>query len=57
MLYELFMFSWAAVGGVWAAIMVLGGLLCVWCAYISRRHAQRSSSACMKQASHHLAHS
>jgi hypothetical protein len=57
MLYELFMFSWAAVGGVWAAIMVLGGLLCVWCAYISRRHAQRTSSACMNQASHHLAHS
>ena len=42
MLYELFLFSWAAVGTAWTAIMVLGGLLCVWCAFIARRRAERS---------------
>jgi len=42
MLYELFLFSWAAVGAAWAAIMVLGGLLCVWCAFIARGRAERS---------------
>jgi hypothetical protein len=42
MLYELFLFSWATVGAIWAAIMVLGGLLCVWCAFIARRRAERS---------------
>jgi hypothetical protein len=57
MLYELFLFSWAAVGTAWAAIMVLGGLLCVWCAVISRRRAERSSAALINQASHQRAHS
>jgi hypothetical protein len=42
MLYELFLFSWAAVGAGWAAILVLGGLLCVWGAFIARRRAERS---------------
>ena len=53
MLYELFLFSWAAVGTAWAAIMVFGGLLCVVCAVISRRRAERSSAALINHASHH----
>jgi hypothetical protein len=52
MLYELFLFSWAAVGAIWAAIMVLGGLLCVWCAFIARRRARFVSNNVPHQLSH-----
>jgi hypothetical protein len=58
MLYDLFMF-WV-VGSIIGVVvsMVLGGLLCVWCAVISRRRTERSSSARINQASHHnIAHS
>jgi hypothetical protein len=57
MLYDLFMF-WV-VGSIIGVVvsMVLGGLLCVWCAVISRRRAERSSSALINQAFHHnIAH-
>jgi hypothetical protein len=58
MLYDLFMF-WV-VGSIIGVVisMVLGGLLCVWCAVISRRRAERCSSARINHASHrNIAHS
>jgi membrane protein implicated in regulation of membrane protease activity len=57
MLYDLFMFWIVASISMIAASMVLGGLLCVWCAFVSRRRAERSSAALINQASHHRAHS
>jgi hypothetical protein len=51
MLYELFMF-WVVVSTTGlVASMVLGGLLCVWCAYIGRKYAERCSSMCINQGS------
>jgi uncharacterized protein (DUF58 family) len=45
MLYEIFMFLVAgSVIGV-AVSIVLFGLLCVWCAFIGRKRAERSSPA------------
>lgn len=44
MLYELFMFWVVGSISVVVASMVLGGLLCVWCAYKGSQHSQRSSS-------------
>jgi hypothetical protein len=58
MLYDIFMF-WI-VGSIIGVVVsiVLGGLLCVWCAVISRRRAERSSAALINHASHHnIAHS
>jgi hypothetical protein len=52
MLYELFMF-WVVVSiaGL-VASMVLGGLLCVWCALIGRKRAEWHSTSCVNQGSH-----
>ncbi len=41
MLYALFMFWIVASISVVVASMVIGGLLCVWCAFIGRRRFQR----------------
>jgi hypothetical protein len=43
MLYELFMFWVVGSISVVVASMVLGGLLCVWCAYKGSKHSQLSS--------------
>jgi hypothetical protein len=45
MLYELFMFWVIGSISVVVASMVLGGLLCVWCAYKGGKHTQWSSPA------------
>jgi hypothetical protein len=52
MLYEIFMF-WvvASITGIVASI-VLGGLLCVWCAYIGRKRTAWPPSARVNQVSH-----
>jgi hypothetical protein len=50
MLYELFMVWMVGSIAVIAASMVLGGLLCVWCAYSSKR--TRSASNHARQLSH-----
>ena len=44
MLYELFMIWIVGSITVVAASMVLGGLLCVWCAYKGRKRARLESS-------------
>jgi uncharacterized membrane protein YqjE len=44
MLYELFMFWVVGSISVVVASMVLGGLLCVWCAYKGSKHTEWSSS-------------
>ena len=51
MLYELFMF-WV-VGSISAAVasMVIGGLLCVWCAYKGSKR-NRIASSSTRQLSH-----
>jgi hypothetical protein len=41
MLYALFMFWIVASISVVVASMVVGGLLCVWCAFIGRRRLRR----------------
>ena len=41
MLYALFMFWIVASISVVVASMVIGGLLCVWCAFIGRRRFRR----------------
>lgn len=41
MLYALFMFWIVASISVVVASMVVGGLLCVWCAFIGRRRFRR----------------
>ena len=47
MLYELFMFWIVGSITVIVASMVLGGLLCVWCAFKGRRRARLlSNRAC-----------
>jgi hypothetical protein len=51
MLYELFMVWMVGSIAVIAASMVLGGLLCVWCAYKGRKRA-RSASNHASQLSH-----
>jgi hypothetical protein len=52
MLYEIFMF-WvvASITGIVASV-VLGGLLCVWCAYIGRKRTAWPPSARVNQVSH-----
>ena len=52
MLYELAMLWIVGSITVVAASMVLGGLLCVWCAFIGRRRAARMISTCTSQLSH-----
>jgi hypothetical protein len=54
MLYGLFMF-WIVVSitGL-VASMVLGGLLCVWCAFIGRKRSEWSSRMCVNQRSHEV---
>jgi hypothetical protein len=42
MLYAVFMFWMVASISVVAASMVLGGLLCVWCAFIGRRRFRQN---------------
>jgi len=51
MLYELFMVWMVGSIGVIAASMVLGGLLCVWCAFKGSRRT-RSASNSTHQPSH-----
>ena len=51
MLYELFMVWMVGSIAVIAASMVLGGLLCVWCAYKSSKRT-RSASNHARQLSH-----
>jgi len=41
MLYALFMFWVVASISVVGASMVIGGLVCVWCAFIGRRRCRR----------------
>ena len=43
MLYALFMFWIVASISVVVASMVIGGLLCVWCAFMGRRRFRRDS--------------
>ena len=52
MLYELIML-WI-VGSITVVVssMVLGGLLCVWCAFIGRRRAARLVANCARPLSH-----
>ena len=52
MLYELFMFWVVGSISVVVASMVLGGLLCVWCAFIARRRTQFVSNNFPHQLSH-----
>lgn len=52
MLYELFMFWVVGSIGVVVASMVLGGLLCVWCAFIARRRTRFVSNNFPHQLSH-----
>ena len=54
MLYELFMF-WVIVSitGL-VASMLLGGLLCVWCAFIGRKRAEWPATKCLNQGSHEV---
>ena len=51
MLYALFMFWIVASISVAVASMVIGGLLCVWCAFIGRRRAARMVDTCTRQLS------
>ncbi len=56
MLYELFMFWVVGSISVVATSMVLGGLLCVWCAYRGSKHTHWSSpNTHVHQASDQLA--
>jgi hypothetical protein len=58
MLYELFMFWVVGSISVVVTSMVLGGLLCVWCAYRGSKHTQWASSITrIHQASDQLASS
>lgn len=50
MLYTLFMFWMVASISVVATSMVLGGLLCVWCAFTGRRRQISSDPASPFQA-------
>jgi uncharacterized membrane protein YdbT with pleckstrin-like domain len=52
MLYELFMYWVVGSISVVVASMVLGGLLCVWCAFIARRRARFVSNNVPHQLSH-----
>jgi len=52
MLYELFMFWVVGSISVVVASMVLGGLLCVWCAFIARRRTRFVSKNFPHQLSH-----
>ena len=45
MLYALFMFWIVASISVAVASMVIGGLLCVWCAFIGRRRFRRDAAS------------
>jgi len=54
MLYELFMFWVVGSISVVVASMVLGGLLCVWCAYRGSKKSHWSPTACTHQASDQL---
>jgi hypothetical protein len=45
MLYALFMFWVVASISVVVASMVLGGLLCVWCAFIGRRRSRLDTAS------------
>jgi membrane protein required for beta-lactamase induction len=45
MLYAVFLFWVVASISVVVASLVLGGLLCVWCAFIGRRRFQRDVAA------------
>lgn len=55
MLYELFMFWVVGSISVVVASMVLGGLLCVWCAYRGSKQAHWSPTTRINQASDQLA--
>jgi uncharacterized membrane protein YqjE len=55
MLYELFMFWVVGSITVVVASMVLGGLLCVWCAYRGSKQARLSSTRRTPQTSDKLA--
>jgi hypothetical protein len=54
MLYGLFMF-WVIVSitGL-VASMVMGGILCVWCAIVGRKRSEWSSRMCVSQGSHEV---
>ena len=45
MLYAVFMFWVVASISVVVTSMVLGGLLCVWCAFIGRRRARLDTAS------------
>ncbi len=45
MLYALFMFWIVASISAVVVSMVLGGLLCVWCAFIGRRRSRRDAAS------------
>jgi hypothetical protein len=45
MLYEIFMFWVVGSISVALASMVIGGLLCVWCAFIGRRRFRRDGAS------------
>lgn len=49
MLHELFVVWLVGSITVVATSMVLGGLLCVWCAFIGRRRAARMVDTCTRQ--------
>ena len=51
MLYALFMFWIVASISVVVASMVLGGLLCVWCAFIGRRRSRRDAASLLVHSS------
>ena len=51
MLYELFIVWVVGSITVVATSMVLGGLLCVWCAFVGRRRAARMVATCTGQLS------
>lgn len=45
MLYAVFMFWIVASISAVAASMVLGGVLCVWCAFIGRRRSRQDTAS------------
>ena len=51
MLYELFVVWIVGSITVVAASMVFGGILCVWCAFIGRKRADRMVANCTRQLS------
>ena len=57
MLYELFMFWIVGSITMVVASMVMGGLLCVWCAYRGSKQAHWSPATHAHQASNQLASS